>query len=121
MVTDAQVRRLMTRIRSGDTFAVAAAKADMDQKTARKYRGSGKRPSQVKAPHTWRRRPDAFERVWPEIEQALQVNPGPCSITYASPGDTENTYAPPISLNGVLSKSDDVRKPYLASLPKKAA
>lgn len=76
MVTDAQVRRLMTQIRSGDPVAVAAAKAGMDEKTARKYRRSGKVPSQVKVPHTWRNRPDAFERVWPEIEQALQVNPG---------------------------------------------
>jgi hypothetical protein len=76
MVTDAQVRRLMTRIRSGDSLAVAAAKADMDEKTARKYRRAGKLPSQVKAPHTWRNRPDAFKQVWPEIEHALQRHPG---------------------------------------------
>ena len=41
MVTDAQVRRLMTRIRSGDTVAVAASKADMDAQTARKYQRAG--------------------------------------------------------------------------------
>jgi len=76
MVTDAQVRRLMRRIRSGDPVAVAAAKAGIDEKTARKYHRTGKRPSQVKVPHTWRNRPDAFKQVWPEIEQALQVNPG---------------------------------------------
>ena len=76
MVTDAQVRRLMTRIRSGDTVAVAASKADMDAQTARKYQRAGELPSQVRAPHTWRNRPDAYERVWPEIEQALRVNPG---------------------------------------------
>ena len=52
MVTDAQVRRLMTRIRSGDTVAVAASKADMDAQTARKYQRAGELPSQVRAPHT---------------------------------------------------------------------
>ena len=66
----------MTRIRSGDTVAVAASKADMDAQTARKYQRAGELPSQVRAPHTWRNRPDAYERVWPEIEQALRVNPG---------------------------------------------
>ena len=47
MVTDAQFRRLMKRIHSGDPLAVAAAKADMDEKTARKYRRAAKLPSQA--------------------------------------------------------------------------
>ncbi len=76
MVTDAQFRRLMKRIHSGDPLAVAAAKADMDEKTARKYRRAAKLPSQVKVAHTWRNRPDAFVQVWPEIQQALELNPG---------------------------------------------
>ena len=76
MVTDAQVRRLMKRIHSGDPLSVAAAKADMDEKTARKYRRAAKLPSQVKVAHTWRNRPDAFVQVWPEIQQALELNPG---------------------------------------------
>ena len=76
MITDAQVRRLMKRIHSGDTLVLAAAKADLDEKTARKYQRSGKLPSQVKVPHTWRTRPDSFDEVWPELERALERNPG---------------------------------------------
>ena len=76
MVTDAQFRRLMKGIHRGDPLAVAAAKADMDEKTARKYRRAAKLPSQVKVAHTWRNRPDAFVQVWPEIQQALELNPG---------------------------------------------
>ena len=40
MVTDAQVRRLMKLIRTEKTLAVAAAKAGMDEKTARTYLGT---------------------------------------------------------------------------------
>jgi hypothetical protein len=36
MVTDAQVRRLMRMIQTEPTLALAAAKAGMDEKTARK-------------------------------------------------------------------------------------
>ena len=57
MVTDAQVRRLMKLMQKEDTFALAAAKAGMDEKTARKYRRSGQLPSQLKPRHTWRNRP----------------------------------------------------------------
>ena len=76
MVTDAQVRRLMKLMQKEDTLALAAAKAGMDEKPARKYRRSGQLPSQLKRRHTWRNRPDAFEKVWPDLEQALKLNPG---------------------------------------------
>ena len=36
MITDAQVRRLMKLIQIEDTLSLAAAKAGMDEKTARK-------------------------------------------------------------------------------------
>ena len=42
MVTDAQVRRLMKLIQTEKTLAVAAAKAGMDEQTARKYRQAGR-------------------------------------------------------------------------------
>ena len=54
MVTDQQVRRLMELIPREPTLCLAAAKAGMDEKTARKYRGLGQLPSEVQAPHTWR-------------------------------------------------------------------
>jgi len=53
----------------------AAMKADMDRKTARKYVGEGKLPSELKQPRDWRTRPDPFEEHWPEIEARLQDTP----------------------------------------------
>jgi hypothetical protein len=48
MVTDAQVRRLK-RLSKTDTKEVAAAKAGMDVKTARKYLTDGRLPSEAGA------------------------------------------------------------------------
>jgi hypothetical protein len=76
MVTDSQVRLLMKLIKEKPSLKVAAAKAGMDEKTARKYRDIGKLPSQVRAPHTWRTRPDPFSEVWDEVRAHLEVNPG---------------------------------------------
>jgi len=76
MVTEAQVRRLMKLIQTEDTFAVAAAKAGMDEKTARRYREVERLPSQMRMEHTWRTRPDPFEAVWPELADMLATNPG---------------------------------------------
>ena len=76
MVTDRQARVLMEMLGKGKSLIVAAAKADMDEKTARKYRDLGKLPSEVKVDHTWRTREDPFSEVWGEIEEKLEVNPG---------------------------------------------
>lgn len=38
------------------TFGTAAAKAGMDEKTARKYATNDKLPSEMKKEHTWRTR-----------------------------------------------------------------
>lgn len=76
MVTDEQVRRLRRFMQSEKTLATAAAKAGMDQKTARKYLRSGKLPSQVGVEHSWRTRPDPFAPVWSEVRAQLEVNPG---------------------------------------------
>ena len=58
------------------TLTQAAAKAGMDRKTAGKYLQSGKLPSQMKKPHTWRTRQDPFEEVWEEVKEKLGDNPG---------------------------------------------
>lgn len=76
MVTDQQVRRLWRLMQTEKTFGSAAAKSGMDEKTARKYRRLGKLPSEVKAPHTWRTRPDPFADVWEEVRAKLQINAG---------------------------------------------
>ena len=54
MVTDAQVRRLKRLSKTEETRELAAAKAGMDVKTARKYLNNGKLPSESKAERSWR-------------------------------------------------------------------
>ena len=76
MITDRQVRILMEMLGKGKSLIVAASKADMDEKTARKYRDLGKLPSEVKVEHTWRTRENPFSEVWEEIEEKLEINPG---------------------------------------------
>jgi hypothetical protein len=72
MTTDQQVRRLMLLIKKGLPLSMAAVKAGMSEPTARKYRRAGKLPSELKASHAWRTRPDPFAEVWPEIEALLE-------------------------------------------------
>jgi len=76
MVTDQQVRRLVGLMEKEKTKAVAASKAGMDRKTARRYLNSGNLPSQIKKTRDWRTRPDPFERDWDEVKDMLAVNPG---------------------------------------------
>jgi hypothetical protein len=60
----------------GMKLGLAAAKAGMDEKTARKYRSLGKMPHEVKVGHSWRTREDPFEEVWAGLEEKLRINPG---------------------------------------------
>ena len=76
MVTDQQVRKLMKLRQSESALAVAAAKAGMDEKTARKYLRANKLPSQMRADHTWRTREDSFADVWRELVEMLEINSG---------------------------------------------
>lgn len=66
----------MKLIQQEKTLATAAAKAGMDEKTARKYRNSQQLPSQMKPEHNWRTRKDPFEGVWEEVQAWLEVNAG---------------------------------------------
>src|SRR5689334_6634656 len=75
MVTDAQVRRLK-RLSKTETKEMAAAKAGMDVKTARKYLSDGRLPSEKRPERNWRTRKDAFEKVWEEIREQVGTNPG---------------------------------------------
>ena len=61
MVTDKQVRRLRMSYKRTGSLCKAAAQAEMDEKTARKYLRARQLPSEMAATHTWRTRPDAFE------------------------------------------------------------
>jgi hypothetical protein len=76
VVTDAQVRRLKRLSKTEENQEVAAAKAGMDPKTARKYLQSGQLPSDSKIDRNWRTRPDPFAEVWEEVRGLVEANPG---------------------------------------------
>jgi hypothetical protein len=76
MVKDRQVKRLWQALSSGKTLAQSADKANMDEKTARKYRRLGRLPSEVAPERSWRTREDPFAEVWPEVHAQLQEASG---------------------------------------------
>ena len=69
--TDAQVKELRNGLQQGASLAYAAMKADMDRKTARKYRDRGRLPSETPSAHTRRTRHDPLVEVWPRLEELL--------------------------------------------------
>src|SRR6266702_789149 len=72
MKKDAEVLRYMRERRKGTNQELAAARAGMSVKTARKYERAGQLPSQLKQPRTWRTRPNPFEEDWPWVVEQLQ-------------------------------------------------
>lgn len=54
---------------------LAAMKAGMDRKTARKYVAAGKLPSEMVKAHDWRTRQDPFAEHWTEVEARLRDAP----------------------------------------------
>jgi hypothetical protein len=75
-VSDAQVRKLMEELTKHGKKGVAAMKADMDRKTARKYAEAGRLPSEMAEPRSWRTREDPFAEDWAEVEALLRETPG---------------------------------------------
>ena len=76
MISDRQVRRVMELRQTEKTKELAADKAGMDVKTARKYVRLGKMPSEVHAAHTWRTRKDPFGEVWEAVREKLAESEG---------------------------------------------
>src|ERR1700753_1594625 len=76
MVTDSQIRRLKKLSKTEASAEIAAAKAGMDPKTARKYLRSGKLPSEMAVDRNWRTREDPFNDVWEALREQLALNPG---------------------------------------------
>jgi hypothetical protein len=74
--TDAQVRKLMQEMKKHGEVGRAAAKADMDRKTARKYIRAGKLPSELAQPRSWRTRENPFSlEDWAAISARLEESP----------------------------------------------
>jgi hypothetical protein len=76
MVTENQVRRLRKLSNTEKNQEIAASKAGMDPKTARKYLVLNHLPSEVKKERHWRTREDPFSEVWDQVRQQIEENPG---------------------------------------------
>jgi hypothetical protein len=76
MVTDSQIRRLKKLSQTESTAEIAATKAGMNPKTARRYLRSGKLPSEMRVDRNWRTREDPFTDVWEPMRERLALNPG---------------------------------------------
>ena len=75
-VTDVHVRRLFRLLGQGQTLSVAARRAGIDRKTARRYRNMKRLPSELGAqPREWRTRVDPFAEIWPEVAEQLELAP----------------------------------------------
>jgi hypothetical protein len=55
---------------------IAASKAGMDPKTARKYLAVNRLPSELEKERPWRTREDPFREVWEQIRQQIEESPG---------------------------------------------
>ena len=58
------------------TLSVAASKAGMDVKTARRYKQKRRLPTELAESHTWRTHPDSFADIWQRVRTMLDINPG---------------------------------------------
>lgn len=75
MKKDAEVLLYMKERHKGTTQSVAAARAGMSERTARRYERAAKLPSQLKEPRTWRTRENPFEADWSWVVEQLQRDP----------------------------------------------
>jgi hypothetical protein len=72
---DTEVRLYMQERKKGMTQRVAAARAGIGERTARKYERGAALPSQLKRSHDWRTRPNPFEEDWQWVVSQLERDP----------------------------------------------
>jgi hypothetical protein len=75
MKKDTEVKLYMQERRKGTTQRIAAARAGISERTARKYEHEGTLPSHLKQPHDWKSRVNPFEEDWPWIIAQLTRDP----------------------------------------------
>ena len=75
MKKDTEVRLYMQERKKGITQRVAAARAGIGERTARKYERAAALPSQLKRSHDWRTRPNPFEEDWEWVVSQLERDP----------------------------------------------
>jgi transposase len=69
---DGEIHMYFQARRKGARQAVAAAKAGISERTARKYERAGIMPSQSGSPRTYRTRKDPFAEDWPWVVEQLE-------------------------------------------------
>src|SRR5438309_2693994 len=72
---DTEIRLYMQERKKGMTQRVAAARAAIGERTARKYERAAALPSQLKRSHDWRTRPNPFEEDWQWVGSHLERDP----------------------------------------------
>ena len=75
MKKDGEIKLLLDERKKGVKQKLAAARAGMCERTARKYEQAGKLPSQLKKPRTHRTREDPFLADWPWVEARMRDDP----------------------------------------------
>src|SRR3989454_5231425 len=75
MKKDTEVKLLMQERRKGTSQRLAAARAGMSERTARKYEQAGQLPTHLKRPHTWATRANPFEEHWSWVITQLERDP----------------------------------------------
>jgi hypothetical protein len=75
MKKDTEVKLYMQERRKGTIQRIAAARAGISQRTARKYEHEGQLPSHLKQPHDWKSRTNPLEEDWPWIMAQLMRDP----------------------------------------------
>jgi len=71
-IPDQQVYLFMVQ-RRHHTQAVAAAKAGISERSARRIEKDPRLPSQKKRERHWRTRADPLKAVWPRVEELLKI------------------------------------------------
>src|SRR5260370_7971316 len=59
----------------GPPYGIAAVRAEMSERTARKYEQAGQLASELKQPHDWQTRQNPFEEDWPWVVSQLERDP----------------------------------------------
>jgi len=75
MKNDGEIKLLLSERDKGASQKLAAARADVCERTARKYEQAGKLPSQMKKPRTHRTRDNPFVDDWSWVEAQIRDDP----------------------------------------------
>lgn len=75
MKKDGEIKLLLDERGKGVSQKLAAVRAGVSERTARKYEQAGKLPSQMRQPRTHRTRDDPFVDDWPWVEAQIRDDP----------------------------------------------